>query len=116
VGNAAQLTITYLVLYSLYVFKENFMSAPNLYGLEQARIQLPQIVSEAHAGAYSVITKHGKPYAAVVPLQELEKLQASNRPPHSLLTLRGTGKGLWGRNVGQTMAALRDEWDDRDPA
>jgi prevent-host-death family protein len=116
VGNAAQLTITYLVLYSLYVFKENFMSAPNLYGLEQARIQLPQIVSEAHAGAYSVITKHGKPYAAVVPLQELEKLQASNRPPHSLLALRGTGKGLWGRNVGQTMAALRDEWDDRDPA
>ncbi len=92
------------------------MSTPNLYGLEQARIQLPHIAAEAHAGACSVITKHGKPYAAVVPLHELEKLKASRKPPQGLLALRGTGKGLWGRHAGQTIAVLRDEWDDRDPA
>lgn len=89
------------------------MTAKNLYGLEQARNQLPHIVSEAHAGAYSVITKHGKPYAAVVPLQDLEKLKARQKAPSGLLALRGTGKGLWGANAGRTVAALRSEWDDR---
>lgn len=91
------------------------MSTKNVYGLEQARIQLPHIVSQAHAGAHSVITKHGKPCAAVVPLQELEKLKASRKPPQGLLALRGTGKGLWGRHADKTMAALRDEWDDTAP-
>jgi prevent-host-death family protein len=89
------------------------MSKPNLYGLEQARNQLPHIVAEAHAGAYSVITKHGKPCAAVVPLQELERLKAARQPQRGLLALRGSGKGLWGAPVGQAVADLRDEWDDR---
>ncbi len=89
------------------------MSTHNLYGLEQARTQLPHIVSEAHAGEYSVITKHGKPYAAVVPVQDLEKLRAARKPQRGLLALRGTGKGLWGGNVSKSMADLRDEWDDR---
>ncbi|MDD2892731.1 MAG: type II toxin-antitoxin system Phd/YefM family antitoxin [Halothiobacillaceae bacterium] len=88
------------------------MSQKIMYGIEQARAQLPRIVTEAHAGAYSVITKHGKPYAAVVPLQELEKLQAARKPRRDLLALRGTGKGLWGSDVGKTVTELRDEWDD----
>lgn len=89
------------------------MSTQNLYGLEQARTQLPRIVSEAHAGEYSVITKHGKPYAAVVPMQDLEKLRAARRPPKGLLALRGSGRGLWGADVGKSIADLRDEWNDR---
>jgi len=28
-----------------------------------------------------------------------------------LLALRGTGRGLWGADVGQTVADLRNEWD-----
>ena len=79
------------------------------YGLEQARIQLPSIVADAHAGIASVITRHGRPYAAVVPLRELEKSRAA---PSGLLALRGTGRGLWGAESGQSLGELRDEWDD----
>jgi prevent-host-death family protein len=98
------------ILYCLYIL-ENIMPAPASYGLEQARIQLPAIVANAHAGKASIITRHGKPYAAVVPLAGLEKARIglSNS---DLLALRGTGQGLWGADVGQTIANLRDEWED----
>lgn len=82
------------------------------FGLEQARIQLPSIVANAHSGVVSVITRHGKPYAAVVPFKDLEKTRAVQRAASSLLALRGTGHGLWGPDVGQTVANLRDEWAD----
>ncbi len=88
------------------------MNQKDIYGIEQARAQLPRIVAEAHAGAYSVISKHGKPYAAVVSLQELEKLQAARKAQRGLLALRGTGRGLWGSDVGKTVTELRDEWGD----
>lgn len=82
------------------------------YGLEQARIQLPSIIANAHAGVASVITRHGKPYAAVVPLRDLEKSRGMPGAESSLLALRGTGQGLWGGNIGQTITGLRDEWGD----
>ena len=85
------------------------MSAIANYGLEQARIQLPNIVSNAHAGIRSIITKHGKPYAAIVPLQDVLK---SSVDTSGILALRGTGRGLWGTDAGQTVSALRDEWGD----
>ena len=92
------------------------MPATPSYGLEQARIQLPAIIANAHSGVASVITRHGKPYAAVVPLKDLEKLRGAARgalsASSSLLALRGTGQGLWGANVGQTIAKLRGEWGD----
>jgi prevent-host-death family protein len=78
------------------------------YGLEQARIQLPAIVANANAGMASVITRHGKPYAAIVPIQDLQK----SRPVSGVLALRGSGRGLWGRSPAQTIAKLRDEWGD----
>ena len=88
------------------------MSVNPSYGLEQARIRLPSIVADAHAGIASVITRHGKPYAAVVPLQNLEKSRALTNVASGLLAMRGTGRGLWGRDSGQTIGELRDEWDD----
>ena len=78
------------------------------YGLEQARIQLPAIVANANAGVASVITRHGKPYAAIVPIRDLQK----SRPASGILTLRGTGRGLWGGSPAKTVAKLRDEWGD----
>lgn len=86
-------------------------SNPASYGLEQARIQLPHIVAEAHAGTASVITRHGKPYAAIVPMQHLEKSRAAANTVLGLLALRGTGRGLWGADIAQTIADMRDEWD-----
>lgn len=44
------------------------MARNTTHGLEQTRIHLPQIVAQAHAGVASVITRHGKPYAAVEPV------------------------------------------------
>jgi antitoxin (DNA-binding transcriptional repressor) of toxin-antitoxin stability system len=77
------------------------------YGLEQTRIHLPAILSRAHAGSTSVITRHGKPYAAIVPLTHLKNAAHST----GFLALRGTGKGLWGGSPSQTIDALRNEWD-----
>lgn len=82
------------------------------YGLEQARIQLPMIVANAHAGIRSIITKHGKPYAAIVPIQDVQRTSHSAELAAGILSLRGTGRGLWGNYVGQTVSDLRDEWDD----
>ena len=84
------------------------MSILNI-GLEQCRIKLPAMAALAHAGSPSVITRHGKPYAALVSVQMLEKATASQRKT-SLLALAGTGQGLWGISTNQTIAALRSEW------
>jgi prevent-host-death family protein len=82
----------------------------NHLGLEQCRIKLPAIAALAHAGSPSIITRHGKPYAALVSVQTLEKASTTKRKT-SLLALAGTGQGLWGDSPGKTIAALRDEWD-----
>jgi prevent-host-death family protein len=78
------------------------------YGLERARNRLPSIVAEANAGKRSIITRHGKPCAAVVPMEDLEKARVKN--PQGILALRGTGKGLWGKDSSRSLAELRDEW------
>ena len=88
------------------------MSATAHYGLEQAPIQLPNLVANAHAGKRSIITKHGKPYAAIVPLQDIQKSSTDADLASGVLPLFGTGRGLWGDNVGQTASDLRDEWGD----
>lgn len=89
------------------------MSKTVKYGLEQARAQLPLIASEAVAGYTSVITRHGKPVAVVVPVGEWQaQQQARQAQIGSILALRGTGKGLWPQGVGQAVADLRDEWQD----
>jgi prevent-host-death family protein len=77
-------------------------------GLERARATLPDLVNEAGAGRSRIITRHGKPAAALVPLSLLPAQRAHKQP--SLLTLRGTGRGLWGKDAAATVAALRDEW------
>ena len=79
------------------------------FGIEQARATLPALVAEASAGKTSVITRHGKPVAAIVPLTSL--VAAAGRPAAAeLLLLRGTGKRLWGADVASSIDALRDEW------
>ncbi|MFM7121539.1 MAG: type II toxin-antitoxin system Phd/YefM family antitoxin [Gammaproteobacteria bacterium] len=79
---------------------------PDSRGAEEARQQLPAILSAAASGRTTIITRHGRPVAAVVPASAAK--QAS---PASLTALAGSGKGLWGSNSGKTIAALRDEWN-----
>ena len=75
-------------------------------GIEKGRSTLPQLASRAHAGEPSLLTKHGKPYAAIVSPAMLQKA----RPRFNFLTLRGSGKGLWGASPAQAISELRDEW------
>ena len=85
---------------------------PTTYGLEQARAQLPHIASDAVAGKTSVITRHGKPVAVVVPIAQWQAQQQRSRASGGILALRGAGRGLWGNDPAKAVAKLRDEWDD----
>ncbi len=80
------------------------------YGLELARAQLPHIAAEARAGHTCVISRHGEPVAAVVPMSFLRAQQGGRVRKGGILALRGTGRHLWPGRVGQTVADLRDEW------
>lgn len=86
------------------------MRGPRRKGAEEARNQLPDLLAEAEKGRPTIITRHGRPVAALVPV---DQLTASGRQ-ESLLPSRGTGRGLWGRNSARTLRALRDEWNSRD--
>jgi antitoxin (DNA-binding transcriptional repressor) of toxin-antitoxin stability system len=78
--------------------------AKRIYGAEEARILLPELLERAHQGVGSLITKRGKPYAEVVPVGTVRG------PRIALLSLAGTGRGLWGRSSRSTLKRLRDEW------
>jgi prevent-host-death family protein len=86
------------------------MSDNPQYGLEQARAQLPLIASEAVAGTSSVITRHGKPVAVVVPVEQWRQEQARALKQGGILVLRGSGRGLWPEAAAPLVAQLRDEW------
>ncbi|MBT2324109.1 hypothetical protein J7E62_17305 [Variovorax paradoxus] len=75
-------------------------------GLEQGRNTLPELASRAHSGEPSLLTRHGKPYAAIVSPDVLMK----GRPRPRFLNLRGTGKGLWGKSPAKAIDHMRNEW------
>lgn len=88
------------------------MSDKKTYGLEQARAQLPLIAAEAQAGYSSEITRHGKPVAVVVPVEQWRAQQGRAVKRNGILSLRGTGAGLWPRGASHAVAQLRQEWQD----
>ncbi|MBM3599461.1 MAG: type II toxin-antitoxin system Phd/YefM family antitoxin [Alphaproteobacteria bacterium] len=73
-------------------------------GVEEARSQLPALLAEAEKGRATIITRHGRSVAALVPIASVT---ATQRP---LTGLIGSGRGLWGRNSTQTIRRLRREW------
>ncbi len=77
-------------------------------GVEDARRNLPALLERANRGQTVVITKHGKPFAAIGPVQA----GAGRKSPTglSLGQLRGTGKGLWGRDSSAWIRKERKEW------
>ena len=82
------------------------MSRRRYTGVEETRQQLPSLLDDAHGGNSVVITKRGKPYAAIVPLEALPP----SGPCPSILALRGSGAGLWGEDAAAWVDRLRDEW------
>jgi prevent-host-death family protein len=75
-------------------------------GAEEARNELPDLLAAAEKGRVTIITRHGRPVAALVPIDSYEA--AVRQPP--LLPLKGSGRGLWGRNSTATIRKMRDEW------
>lgn len=75
-------------------------------GAEEARQQLPAILAAAIAGRTTIITRHGRAVAAVVPAAA-----ANQTKPASLQSLAGTGRGMWGKDSSKAISKLRDEWN-----
>jgi prevent-host-death family protein len=82
------------------------MTRPTRKGAEEARNQLPDLLDAAEKGRSTIITKHGRPVAALIPVEDLA-IVGGQQP---LLPLEGSGRGLWGADSSSTVRRLRDEW------
>lgn len=74
-------------------------------GSEEARRKLPELLERAHAGEQLTITKRGVEYAVLVPVD-----RPLNAAGPGLLSLRGSGAGMWGDDPGRWVESLREEW------
>lgn len=74
-------------------------------GVEEARRSFPALLDAAAQGATTIITRRGVAVAAIVPASA-----ATTVRPISLMSLAGTGKGLWGADSAKAVARMRDEW------
>jgi len=82
------------------------MARPRTYGAERARERLPELIDRAARGETTLITRRGRLVAALVPSADVRR----PGPTPSVVALRGTGKGLWGRTAARRIARMRDEW------
>lgn len=90
--------------YSLYTPR---VPKPIRKGAEEARSQLPELLTAAQQGRQTIITRHGRPVAMLTPISASVEAHAQR----SLLPLAGSGRGLYGRDSQITLRRLRDEWD-----
>jgi prevent-host-death family protein len=83
------------------------MIKPRRRGVQDARNQLPSLLADAAKGRPTIITRHGRSIAAIVPVGGLEG-RGRQMP---LAPLAGSGRGLWGRDSTRVIRRLRGEWD-----
>ncbi|HEX7192275.1 MAG TPA: type II toxin-antitoxin system Phd/YefM family antitoxin [Thermoanaerobaculia bacterium] len=83
------------------------MSRTERKGAEEARNQLPDLLEAAQKGHSTIVTKHGRPIAAIVPIDEF----AVSTRQRSLLPCKATGRGLWGKGGVRVLQDLREEWN-----
>lgn len=82
------------------------MSATRRKGAEEARSRLPDLLQAAEKGQATIVTRHGRPVAAPMPIEAYGT--ALRQQP--LTPLAGSGRGLWGKDSARTLRRLRDEW------
>jgi prevent-host-death family protein len=73
-------------------------------GAEEARNQLPHLLDAAEKGESTIISKHGRPVAALVPIGAYVGRQEPLTPAAS------SGRGFWGKISPRAIRKLRDEW------
>lgn len=83
------------------------MTANRTVCAEEARSQLPDLLAAAEKGRSTIITRHGRPIAALVPIDTYGC--AVRQQP--LLPLAETGRGLWRKDSAGTVRKLREEWE-----
>jgi len=83
------------------------MPEPLRRGAEEARNQLPELLTAAQRGQQTIITRHGRPVAILAPISG----NGSSGSQRSLLPLAGSGRGLYGDDSARSLRELRDEWD-----
>lgn len=84
-----------------------FMSSIRYKGAEEARNELPSLVEDAEKGDVTIITRRGRPVAALMPVATV----GQGRLQLPLTALAGTGRGVWGRESTRGLRKLRVEWD-----
>lgn len=82
------------------------MSRSNRIDIQDASSQFATLLAEAERGSATILTRHGRPIAAIVPVGRA----ADGLRQKSLLGLAGSGKGLWGKDGVKTLRRLREEW------
>ena len=75
-------------------------------GAEAARKRLPELLDRAHIGEQTIVKKRGIPYAAIVALDQRVIVKKTG-----LLSLKATGKGLWGAKSTEKIDDYRNEWE-----
>ena len=76
-------------------------------GAMDARKHFAELIDRAHRGERTIVTRHGVPWAAIVPIEEPRTTEREV----SLVDLAGSGEGLWGDDSASTIAELREEWE-----
>lgn len=76
-------------------------------GAEEARSQLPELLTAAQHGQHTIITRHGRPVAILAPISG----SAEGNMQRSILPLAGSGRGLYGPDSRIELRRLRDEWN-----
>jgi prevent-host-death family protein len=74
-------------------------------GAEESRNRLSELLAAAEKGQSTIITKNGRPVAALVPIN------ACNLQQQPLTPLQGSGRGLWGKSSTRTLRESRAKWD-----
>jgi prevent-host-death family protein len=74
--------------------------------VEEALKCLPELLDAAENGRSTIITRRGRPVAALVPITALGAATAQQ----PLTPWQGSGCGLWGKDSAHTVRRLRDEW------
>jgi prevent-host-death family protein len=75
-------------------------------GAEEARNELPRLLKAAEKGRSTIITRHGRPVAALVPVEGAGAALCQE----PLIPAEGSGRGLWGKDSARRIGKLRDEW------